>query len=45
MPDVVDLDLGVPPVCLFAMLSLPNFHLPEQNRADIGTNQTKVNKM
>ena len=34
----VDFDLGVPPVCSFAIPSLPNFHLPKQNWAEIGTN-------
>ena len=28
------------PVCPFAMLSLPNVHLPKQNGADRGTNRT-----
>ena len=41
-PDFVDFNLGVPPVCPFAMTSLPNFHLPKQNRADRGTNKIKV---
>ena len=36
--DFVDVYLKVPSVCPFAMPSLPNFHLPKQNRADRGTN-------
>ena len=38
-------DFGVPPVCPFAMPSLPNFHLPKQNLSDRGTSQIKANKM
>ena len=42
--DFVDFNLGVLPVCLFAMPSLPNFDLPKQNWADRGTYQIEVTK-
>ena len=42
--DFVDFHSRVPPVCPFAMQSLPNLHLPKQNWANRGTNQIKVNK-
>ena len=42
--DFIDFQPGVPPVRPFAMQSLLNFLLPEQNCADRGTNEIKVNK-
>ena len=38
---LVDFNLGVPPICPFAMPSLPNFHL---SLAELGMQQNKPNQ-